>query len=115
VSNSLDVNGNCYVSGQIISGGGLNVLSGASTLTGNVGIAKAPHTTYVLDVLGDIDVSGAFRINNTVFSNIWSTSGTSIFYNGGNVGMGTTNPTNKLHIVNSSTGGNPDTGSISLY
>ncbi len=56
MSNALDVNGNAYVSGQIITEGGINVLSGkldvsgninakgTSELTGNVGIGKTPHS-----------------------------------------------------------------------
>jgi hypothetical protein len=91
VSNALDVNGNAYVAGQIISEGGLNIISGTSTLTGRVGIGKAPHATYACDVLGDVNVSGAFRVNGTALANSWSTSGTNIFYNSGNVGIGTTN------------------------
>jgi len=30
---------------------------------------------------------------------VWSKSGTNIYYNGGNVGIGTASPTNKLHVV----------------
>ena len=29
----------------------------------------------------------------------WSRSGTNVFYNDGNVGIGTSNPTNKLHVL----------------
>jgi hypothetical protein len=105
VSNALDINDNAYVSGQIISEGGLNVLSGTSTLTGRVGIEKAPHTTYSLDVLGDVNVSGAFRINGTSLTNSWSTSGTSIYYNGGNVGIGNSTPTWTLCLGNSQVSG----------
>jgi hypothetical protein len=34
---------------------------------------------------------------------------------GGNVGIGTNNPTSKLHIINSSTASDPDAGSVGLY
>jgi hypothetical protein len=44
VSNALDVNGNAYVSGQIITDGGINVLS------------------------GDINITGEFRKNGTIFT-----------------------------------------------
>jgi hypothetical protein len=44
VSNALDVNGNAYVSGQIITEGGINVLS------------------------GDINITGEFRKNGAIFS-----------------------------------------------
>ncbi len=32
-------------------------------------------------------------------ASLWSSSGTSAYYNGGNVGIGTTTPTNKLHVA----------------
>jgi hypothetical protein len=109
VSNALDINGNAYVSGQIISEGGLNILSGTSTLTGRVGITKAPHSTYALDVLGDINVSGAFRINNTAITGSkWTNNtvdATKIYYNTGNVGIGNTNPTGTLCLGTSQVGG----------
>jgi hypothetical protein len=44
VSNALDVNGNAYVSGQIITDGGINVLS------------------------GDINITGEFRKNGIIFT-----------------------------------------------
>jgi hypothetical protein len=55
-------------------------------------MGKAPHATYALDVNGDINVSGAFRVNNTALANSWSagTPTTNIFYNAGNVGIGAT-------------------------
>ncbi len=36
MSNALDVNGNAYVSGQIITEGGINVLSGQLDVSGNI-------------------------------------------------------------------------------
>jgi hypothetical protein len=99
-----------------ISSSGVNIPDNLG-VTGRVGIGTAPHATYKLDVLGDINVSGAFRVGGVALANSWlanTVDATRIYYNLGNVGIGTTNPTNKLHIVNSSTAGNPDTGSISL-
>jgi hypothetical protein len=60
------------------------------------GCTGDPTGDCILDVNGDTNIQGTVKIN-------------------GNVGIGTTTPTNRLHIVNSSTSGNPDTGSISLY
>ncbi|MFA6106946.1 MAG: tail fiber domain-containing protein [Patescibacteria group bacterium] len=69
--------------------------------SGNVGIGtEAPG--YDLDVNGDINFTGTLRQNGTPVSmggSQWTTAGTSIYYNTGNVGIGTTNPTEKLHVM----------------
>ena len=72
------------------------------TSGGNVGIAKT-NPQYTLDVTGDVNISGSFRVNGTAFtgSSQWTTSGTIIYYSSGNVGIGMTNPTYKLQINNS--------------
>jgi hypothetical protein len=68
VSNALDVNGNAYVSGQIITEGGINVLSGTSYLKGRVGIGATTTPAYPLDVIGDVNITGDFRKNGTIFT-----------------------------------------------
>jgi len=118
---------------------------GTSTLTGRVGIGKAPHATFACDVNGNINATsyllngsdllgtkqdnltslntiGVFNTshftNNTGTNKIditssslskWtnnSVDATKIYYNGGNVGIGTTDPsTYKLNVngsINSS-------------
>jgi hypothetical protein len=68
VSNALDVNGNAYVSGQIITDGGINVLSGTSYLKGRVGIGATTTPAYPLDIIGDVNITGEFRKNGTIFT-----------------------------------------------
>ena len=80
---------------------GTNTTTGTSTLTGNVGIGKVPSVTYKVDVLGDVNISGTFRVGGNPINStasVWTTSGVNIYDNNtGNVGIGTT-PTYKLHI-----------------
>ena len=58
-------------------------------------------------VAGNIQYNFIHRYNSTDYN--------SLTFKGAYVGIGTASPSNKLHIVHSSTSGNPDTGNIGLY
>lgn len=58
--------------------------------------------TYKLDVDGDINTSGVYRVNGVPLdlTNYWTASGDDIYSNNiGNVGIGTTTPQRKLHVT----------------
>ena len=102
-NSALDVTGNITVSGTFIGSGSTltnlntsNVSSGTlSALYGGTGCSSLNATHF--DTTGNI-----FKINDNTVSK-WTTYGTSIYYNTGNIGVGITNPIGKLDISQNST------------
>ena len=77
--------------------------------TGNVGIGTT-NPTYKLDVNGNVSATefwgdGSHLINLPSTSQ-WITNGNNIYYNLGYVGIGTSNPNTKLHVLSETIGGN---------
>ena len=81
---------------------GTQSFAGQKTFLGKLGVANAAPV-YQLDVTGDINCTGALRVNGApVLAGAWQAgSGGAIFYNGGNVGIGSSTPTSKLTVVSS--------------
>ena len=102
----LSVGGNIRTTGNITAETNLTV-TGTSTLTGRVGIGKAPHATYACDVNGTINATSVLVGGNPVSGSKWTTATdtTRIYYNTGNVGIGNTNPTGTLCLGNSAVSG----------
>lgn len=111
---AMDVNGsinvstgnNFFINGVAIGSGGQNpwtILTGNRiTYAGQVGIGQNPPA-YPLDVLGDVNITGAYRVNGQPISGgggQWiSGAGGILYYNGGNVGIGLQNPTVALQVT----------------
>ncbi len=83
---------------------GNSVYYGTTELSGNVGIGKSVSTIYPLDVSGDINFSGSLYKDGVLFSgggggsSQWDTSGTEIYYDQGNVGIGMSDPEYTLDV-----------------
>ena len=108
---TFDHGGGGPTDGISINGyGGVSFCTGANTRhermridsNGNIGIGKTPG--YMLDVNGIINAT-ELRVNGTVFTSStsqWTTVGSNIHYNSGNVGIGTTVINEKLTISGTS-------------
>ncbi len=72
----------------------LNILN-----NGKIGVNKlAP--VYDMDIVGDLNFTGSLLKNGAAYNpgSQWQNNGSNIYFNSGNVGIGTTNPGTKLHI-----------------
>jgi len=72
---------------------------------GTTNITENGNLTWInasnaLSITGDINITGAYKINNNaIVSSQWFTSGTTIEYNGGSVGIGTPAYAYKLNVA----------------
>ncbi len=106
ISGDINFTGNIYKNGTLFSTGSSSDWSKTGTnlyyTSGNVGVGTATPT-YKLDITGDINFTGSLYNNGVPFTpggsgSDWLKNGTNLYYNAGNVGLGTTSPTEKLEI-----------------
>ncbi|MES2409376.1 MAG: tail fiber domain-containing protein [Patescibacteria group bacterium] len=76
------------------------------SLSGLTSFGSSNATTTAagnFSIVGNLNFNGAFYQNGSPFvGSQWTTSGSNISYSAGNVGVGTTNPSAKLNVENSS-------------
>jgi hypothetical protein len=68
--------------------------------TGNLGIGTTSHSTYKLNVNGTLNATSILVGESAISGSKWSIAATTtnIFYNNGNVGIGTNNPNNLFQV-----------------
>jgi hypothetical protein len=111
-SNVLKIGGTSRIVGEnansftnFSNGGAITSMGDMSVATNlivgsKIGIAKT-SPAYTLDIGGDINFTGTFYQNGSVYSgsSVWGTNGTNVFYTAGNLGLGgMTAPSHALDI-----------------
>src|SRR6056300_450525 len=68
------------------------------SVAGRVGIGKT-DPSYAMDVNGTVNATALYVDGSEFVSELWTESGSNIYYTGGNVGIGTTAPQKTLEVA----------------
>jgi hypothetical protein len=82
-----------WTDGSFIEGGGVSSIMTLRRYMGNVGIGTTPTSRLQVKGSGTTSATTAFRVENA------NASGSMVVLDDGNVGIGTTSPTEKLHVA----------------
>lgn len=125
-SNVLKIGGTARLVGEnansftnFSNGGAITSMGDMSVATNlivgsKIGISKT-SPGFTLDVGGDINFTGTFYQNGSVYSgsSVWGTNGTNVFYTAGNLGLGgMTSPAHALEVSGGIKSTNLTTGNI---
>lgn len=97
----LNATNNAFILGG--TGGTLPESGAINIQNGNVGIGMLPGSNKTLEVNGDINFTGDLYRQGSLWDiNLWEKNGNIVYYNQGNVGIGTNTPQASLHIYDPS-------------
>jgi len=102
ISPRIELTSSSYAmkAGGLVMDENLNVDSGTLFVdisNNKVGIGTA-SPSYKLDVSGIVNATQFYQGGSPLVSGYWTQTGSDIYYNTGNVGIGTTTPQNRLHV-----------------
>jgi hypothetical protein len=105
ISGTIDTNGLIYAAGLRGLSSPFSIGVGKSSIQSLVGQGYTSSIGWRMSLIGDIDISGLLYRNGQLYTIqgqpdvYWSKNGSNIWFAGGNVGIGVTNPSYPLDVA----------------
>ena len=105
ISGTIDTNGLIYAAGLRGLSSPFSIGVGKSSIQSLVGQGYTSNIGWRMSLIGDIDISGLLYRNGQLYTIqgqpdvYWSKNGSNIWFAGGNVGIGVTNPSYPLDVA----------------